>query len=223
MGRPDATEAEVEAAAKAANIHDFVDDAAAGLPDRHRREGHQALGRPAPARRHRPRAAARHAHPGAGRGAVGGRRRERGGDPGGARPADARAHDPDPRPPALQRHRLRPHPRARGRPRRRERPARGAHEDGRRLCPPDGRAGPRIRGLRHHRRRAREPHDRGDRRSARWRRQAGDRRHHQGGGIELAAAHRRADEGWSCPGRAGSPPPSSSACCACSPSSASAC
>ncbi len=54
---------------------------AAGLSDDDRREGRKALRRPAPARGNRPRAAARCADPGAGRGALGGRCRERGGDP----------------------------------------------------------------------------------------------------------------------------------------------
>ena len=50
--------------------------AAGRLRHDRRREGHQAFGRPAPARRDRARRAPRHADPGAGRGAVGRRRRQ---------------------------------------------------------------------------------------------------------------------------------------------------
>ena len=117
---------------------------AAGLRHGDRREGHQAFGRPAPARRHRPRAAARHADPGARRSALRRRRRERGGDPGGARPADAGPHDADPGPSPVERDRLRPHPRARRRQGRRAGPPRRADGQGRRLCRPDGRAGARA-------------------------------------------------------------------------------
>ena len=49
-----------------------------------RRARRQALGRPAPARRHRPRAAQERADPGARRGDLGARQRGRGGDPGAA-------------------------------------------------------------------------------------------------------------------------------------------
>jgi ABC-type transport system involved in cytochrome bd biosynthesis fused ATPase/permease subunit len=85
------------------------------LQDDHRREGHQTLRRPAPAARDRARPPARHADPGARRGAERRRCRERGRHPGSARPADARPHDAHPRASSVQRDRLRPHPRARRR------------------------------------------------------------------------------------------------------------
>ena len=68
MGRPDASAEEVEEAARIANIRGFIDTLPDGYDTDHRREGHQAFGRAAPAGRDCPRGAARHADPGAGRG-----------------------------------------------------------------------------------------------------------------------------------------------------------
>ena len=60
-GRPDADPEDTVRAATLANAHDFIMDAAAGLRDDGRRPRHVALGRAAPAHRHRPRHRARHA------------------------------------------------------------------------------------------------------------------------------------------------------------------
>ena len=74
----------VEEAARLANAHDFI----AALPDGYdtRDPGgrRQPVGRPAPARLHRPRRAGRSAHPDPGRGHRQRRHRDRGADPGGA-------------------------------------------------------------------------------------------------------------------------------------------
>ena len=78
------------------------------------------------------------ADPGAGRGAVVGRCRERGGDPAGARPADDRPHHADPGAPAVQRDRRRPHPGAGGRQRGAKRPPRRADRRRRPVSRPDG-------------------------------------------------------------------------------------
>ena len=91
---------------------------AAGLSDRRGRARGPALGRPTAAHRHRAGAPAGCAHPGPGRGALGGGRGERGGDPGGARPAHAGAHDADLRASPVERDRRRPHLRPRRRARR---------------------------------------------------------------------------------------------------------
>ena len=140
LGRPDASQRRARggrAHRERARVHH---GAARRLPDGHRRARHAALGRPAPAPRDRARGAARRADPDPRRGALLGRRGERGRDPGGARPADGRAHDADPRPSPLERDRRRPHPRARRRPRRRERPPRRA--DGARRPVPAAHGGP---------------------------------------------------------------------------------
>jgi ABC-type oligopeptide transport system ATPase subunit len=87
-GRPDATDEEVVAAARAARAHDFI----LQLEDFKGRRattpiwasGREALGRPAPAHRARPRHAQGRAHPGARRGDLRPRLRGRGRDPGSA-------------------------------------------------------------------------------------------------------------------------------------------
>ena len=53
-GRPDATDAEVEEAARLAEAHDFIVELPNGLRHRRRRAGPEALGRPAPAALDRP-------------------------------------------------------------------------------------------------------------------------------------------------------------------------
>ena len=58
-GKPDATQAEVEAAARAAQADEFIQRAAARLRHHRRRARRRALGRPAAAHRHRPRPARR--------------------------------------------------------------------------------------------------------------------------------------------------------------------
>ncbi len=67
---PTRRSAELEAAARAANAHEFITRPAAGLRDDDRRARRQAVGRPAPAPGHRARAAARRADPDPRRGAV---------------------------------------------------------------------------------------------------------------------------------------------------------
>ncbi len=114
MGRPDASDADVRAAARGRQHPRFHRGAAQRLRHGDRRARHQAVRRPAPAHRDRARDPARFADPGAGRGAVRGRCRERGGDPERARPPDARAHHAHLRASPLQRDRLRPHPGAVG-------------------------------------------------------------------------------------------------------------
>ena len=85
FGRPDATREEVEAAARAVGADEFIARARARLRHRGRRARRAALGRPAPARRVRPRADRRPAHPRARRGDLERRHPHRGPDRG--RPA----------------------------------------------------------------------------------------------------------------------------------------
>ena len=70
FGRADATDAEIEAAARAVGAHDFIAGARARLRHRGRRARDPALGRPAPARRVHARADRRPADPRARRGDV---------------------------------------------------------------------------------------------------------------------------------------------------------
>ena len=119
-GRPDATHEELEAAARAAYIHDRI----AELPDglRHRRRGArlQALGRREAAARDRPRDLEGSAHPDPRRGHVVSRHDERAARAGGPRAADGRPDDDRDRAPPVDdpegrrdlRHRPRPHRRA---------------------------------------------------------------------------------------------------------------
>jgi ATP-binding cassette subfamily B multidrug efflux pump len=85
-GRPDATEAEMIEARPQAEAIAFIPawstQGPQGLRRPCRRARRQALRRPAPAHRHRPRAAQGRADPGARRGDLGARQRGRGGDPG---------------------------------------------------------------------------------------------------------------------------------------------
>ncbi len=67
-GRPGATQEEIERAARLANAHDFIAQAAQGLRHAGGRARHQAVGRRAPARRPRPRVPGRRADPDPGRG-----------------------------------------------------------------------------------------------------------------------------------------------------------
>ena len=71
--------AELEAAARAANAHEFIAPLPQGYQTVRGRARGPALGRPAPAHRHRAGAAPRRAHPDPGRGALLGGRGERGG------------------------------------------------------------------------------------------------------------------------------------------------
>ena len=91
FGRPDATDEEVEAAARAVGAHDFIAGARARLRHRGRRARRPALRRPAPARRLRPRADRRPAHPRARRGDLERRHPHRGPDRAGPAAAAGRA------------------------------------------------------------------------------------------------------------------------------------
>ena len=100
-GRLDATDDEIEAAARAANAHDFISALAAGLRDAGRRPRLAAVGRPAAADRHRPRDPQGPADPAPRRGDERPRQRVRAAGPGGARAAQGGPDDDDRRPPPL--------------------------------------------------------------------------------------------------------------------------
>ena len=125
-GMPDASPDRIEAAARAANAHDFIQAQPAGYQTTHRRARPAPVGRPAPAAGDRPRAAARRADPGPRRGHLVARLRVRAAGPGGAGDADARPHLFRHRPPALDRAARRRDPGVRSRPAGRGRPARRA-------------------------------------------------------------------------------------------------
>ena len=146
-GKPSASRDEVEAAAKAAGAHEFIARLADGLRHGGRRAGLHAVGRPAPAHRHRPHPAGQPAGPGARR------RHQRHRRPGRAdhprRPAgpDGGPDHPDHRPPPLDHLAGRPGGPARpaqGRGRRHPRRAAGHHPALRRGAGP----GRRVRGRR---------------------------------------------------------------------------
>jgi ABC-type multidrug transport system fused ATPase/permease subunit len=86
------TDAQVEAAARAANAHGFIGRAPAGLRDGARRARHAALGRAAAAHRDRARAPRGPADPHPRRGHLGARHRERAARAGGDRPPPRRPH-----------------------------------------------------------------------------------------------------------------------------------
>ena len=125
-GRPDATDAEVEPAARAAGAHEFIDRAPRRLRHRRRRARAHALRRAAPAHRARPRGAHRSARPGARRRHLVGRRAHRGADPRHAARAHGRPHHGADRAPPLDAAPRRPHRAGRRRPGGRERHPRGA-------------------------------------------------------------------------------------------------
>ncbi len=97
-----------------------------GLRHAGRRARRDAFRRPAPAHRHRARAAARPADPAARRGDERAGQHQRGGGAGCAEQADVRAHDADGGAPAVHRAPCRPHRRAQARAHRRAGDARGA-------------------------------------------------------------------------------------------------
>ena len=112
FGKPDASAAELEAAARVTNAHDFITRLPSGYATVVGERRHQALRRPAPAHRHRSRPAARCTDSRPRRGALGGGCRERGGDRRGARAADAGPHYARVRASTVERDRRRSHPRA---------------------------------------------------------------------------------------------------------------
>ena len=139
-GRPDATDAEVEAAARAAEAHAFI----AGLRDHRGRTGYdaalgergrEAVGRAAPAHRARARHPEGRPRPGAGRGHERAGQRGGGRDPGRAGAGDGRQDRHRHRAPP-QHHRAHgPHRRHGGRAHRRDRHPCRAAARGRHLCP----------------------------------------------------------------------------------------
>ena len=123
-GKPDATEDEIVAAAQAGagpRLHPRTGGLArpARLRRPCRRARRQAVRRPAPARRHRPRDPEERADPGAGRGHLLARQRGRGRDPGEPRHADGRQDRDRHRAPAFDHRADGPPRRARPRPHRR--------------------------------------------------------------------------------------------------------
>jgi hypothetical protein len=116
-----ASTAEIERAADAANALDFIRQQPQGLRDARRGARCPAVRRPAAAYRDRARHSQGRADPDPRRGDLRARHRVRAPDPGGARSADARAHDHRHRAPALDHRALRPDHRARPRTRRRAR------------------------------------------------------------------------------------------------------
>ena len=138
-GAPEAGDAEVVRAAKAAQADGFIRAMAARLCNPARRAWRDAVRRPAPAHRARPRAPARRTDPAARRGDQRARRGKRAGRAGGAGPPDPEPHHPRHRPPAGHRAARHAHPGAGPGPHRRGGPARRAGAQGRALQPP-GRA-----------------------------------------------------------------------------------
>ncbi len=133
-GRFGASEDEIVAAAAGAAAARVRARPAAGLRHARRRARRQALGRTAPAHRHRPRHAQERADPALGRGDGGARHGIRAPGPGRAPRAHARPHHGGDRAPALDRARCRPDLRRRERARRRSgQPCRAAAPR-RRLC-----------------------------------------------------------------------------------------
>ena len=121
FGRADATDEEVERAARLAQAHEFVEALPDGLRHGDRRARDHALRRPAPARRDRARARRRPAHPDPRRRDRVGRRDDRGEDPRRACARRCAAGRRSSSPPPLDDRARRRDRRARRRPRRRPR------------------------------------------------------------------------------------------------------
>ena len=129
--RPDASQDEIERAARLANAARLHRAAAAGLRHPGRRARRQAVGRRAPAGGDRPGLPGRPADPGPGRGDLLARQRSRAPDPGRARAPDGRPHHARHRAPPVDRPQGRPHPGVRARPDRRAGHASGRCSRGR--------------------------------------------------------------------------------------------
>ena len=125
-GRPDASDDDVERAARIAGAHEFVDGAPARLRHRGRRTRAHALRRSTPAHLHRACGAHRPSRARARRRHVVGRHAHRGADPRHAARDHGRPHDGAHRPPALDPAPGRPHRAGGGRPGCGERHPRGA-------------------------------------------------------------------------------------------------
>ena len=110
FGRPEAERRRRQARGRAGAGVRIHQPPAAGFRDAGRRARRHALGRPAPAHRHRARDPARRAAAAARRGDLLARRRERDAGAGRARTADGGAHHARDRAPARDRALLRPHP-----------------------------------------------------------------------------------------------------------------
>ena len=123
-GRPEASDAEIEAAARAAAADEFIRQAARGLRHLPRRTRRAAVGRPEAAHRHRARHPQEPAHPAARRGHQLAGFGKRAPGAGRAREAHAQPHHAGHRAPAGHRHQFRSHRGRRPRPHRRHRPAR---------------------------------------------------------------------------------------------------
>ena len=139
------TDAQIEAAARAANAHDFIRSCPQGYDTVLGERGTRLSGRPAAAARHRARAAHRPADPHSRRGDVVARHRERAAGAGGDRPPARRSDGVRDRAPAVDDDRRRPDPGARSRTHRRARHARRAAGAARRLSSPVHAAIPRSR------------------------------------------------------------------------------
>ena len=109
-GRPDATDAEIEAAARAAGAHEFIRELPDGLRHGRRRARPHAVGRPAPARSPSPARCSPTRGPRPRRRHLGDRRRDRGGrSTRTLREVMAGPHDDPHRPPPLDAAARRPH------------------------------------------------------------------------------------------------------------------
>ena len=123
-GRPGASDAEIEAAARAAAADEFIAQAAGRLRHLPRREGRAAVRRPEATHRDRARDPQESADPAARRGDQLARFGERAAGAGRAREAHAQPHHARDRAPARHRHQFGPHRGHRPGPHRRHRPTR---------------------------------------------------------------------------------------------------
>ena len=124
FSKPHATRDEIRAVSRIAHCDEFIEQFPEGYDTVVGERGVKAVGRPAPARGHRPRRAGRSPHPDPRRGDIQPRQRERGADPGRVAGLAPGTHDVRHRPSAVDHPGVGPDPGAGGRPDRRARPAR---------------------------------------------------------------------------------------------------